>query len=375
MRIKNTFITFAGSVATKRKVEKDVKVKGFVRKGRFVRSFQRKQDVNDKTELAKKVAVGSLVTLGGILGVSLAAAAVVKLRYNTNLVGIGKKLKAGKIEGNMPKGAVIKGVEVSEVSKHYVSPITLAPDQKSMVFTIGGLGKEGSFQGADLSSTVRGAFRGTKVAKEHTFIPMFNKVQFKTTTSPIPNTREMVKDIENTFKRVVKDGENEDSILMAKEIFQWHKLNPTKPINIITHSAGGFQGRDIPHILKSAGVDTKLIKVYSTGTPDYGIVDSIIPTKNIMNVDDLYNTKVPSLNRNTTWIRSSVAEPETNLYVKQSKEMIKKKQEAELLKPVAEREKYIWKENVVAHLSSAYYSKGSPSSRRNIEELKGFMFS
>ena len=200
------FITFAGKVQPSKKSKKDVRVQGYVRKGKFVQSFQRKQLLNDENkELAKKVAVGSLVTLGGVLGVGLAGAAVVKLRYNRNLVKFGQQIKANKIPRDM------KAPE-----KYYVAPRNIG-DKDSMDFFIGPLSSKGSSGGAGLMVLTKKTLKKTKLKDQHELIPLTHNYQvsgdheFQLYTSAVDATR-----------KAVADGYNMDSVLMSKEIFKWH---------------------------------------------------------------------------------------------------------------------------------------------------------
>lgn len=342
MRIEDTFITFAGSVATKKKVEKDVKVKGYVRKGKFVRSFQRKQDVNDKTELARKVAVGSLVTLGGILGVSLAAAAVVKLRYNKNLIKAGKDLKAGKIETEMWKGPWEKNV--------YIKPVKT--DKESLNFFMGGLGKAEDLNSVGLMNDVKKRV-SFQAKNSNEFIPLLHKYQVK------PEGKGgLVEEIKEAANKAINEGKNQDAIDMAKEIYNWHKLNPTKPINIITHSAGSFTGKDATHILVNAGVDKKLIKLFSTGAPDFGLVDDIVATQRVMNIKDLDSTDIPSLHKNTIWARDPF-DPAFKFGDTQEK--------------IHEKMGWNIDKKFLSHANPGYYDKNSPVSKVVERGLSDFL--
>ena len=342
MKIEDTFIIFAGSVATKKKVEKDVKVKGYVRKGKFIRSFQRKQDVNDKTEVAKKVAIGSLTVLGGVLGVSLASAAVVKLRYNTNLIQAGKDLQAGKIKTEMWRGPLEKNV--------YVTPGKTEKD--SLNFFMGGLGKAEDLNSVGLMNDVKKRV-SSQTKNNNEFIPLLHKYQVK------PEGKGgLVDEIKGAANKAIKEGKNQDSIDMAKEIFKWHKLNPTKPINIMTHSAGSFTGKDTTHILVNAGVDKKLIKLFSTGAPDFGLVDDIVATQRVMNIKDLYSTDIPSLHKNTVWARDPF-DPTFKFLDSQTKV----------------HEKMGWKldKKFLSHANPGYYDKNSPVSKVVEKGLSDFL--
>ena len=364
-----TFITFAGEVQPpKKKVKKDIKVKGYVRKGKFVRASQREQQVNDKAELAKKVAVGSLMTLGGVLGVGLAGAAIVKLRYNRNLVKFGKDIGKDNFPLNM---------KVPPEARKYKAP--KVTDKESVTFFMGGLEPKSAVTGEALMRQMSAASGKQKlgIEKAHEFVPLYNNYQVVGTTSlKLPNdTGIEAQKILDAFQKAAVDGYNMDSALMAKEIYKWHKLNPTKPINMITHSAGGFQGRDIPHILEAAGVDKKLMKVFSMGSPDYGIVDEIVPTMRIMHSDDMFGQaipvrdgriSIPSLERNNIVIGPGAS--------KEYREGIKQRAIEEAAKNGGEPN-FVPESmmKVHAHFSPAYVNGQTPSSKRVYDMLGKFL--
>ena len=132
MRVENTSITFAGNVETKRKIEKDVKVKGYIRKGKFVQSFQRKQLTNteeqNRKEVAKRVAIGTATTGAALLGVSLLAYSSIKLKYNINLINAGKNLKSGK-----------NTIKMRTDIRDYKAPVKLEDNKESLTFIFPGL--------------------------------------------------------------------------------------------------------------------------------------------------------------------------------------------------------------------------------------------
>ena len=348
MEIKDTFITFAGQV---QKTKKDVKVKSFVRNGKVVRAFDRNQEVNvksEKAELAKKVAIGSLTTLAGVLGVGLAGAAVVKLRYNRNLIKAGKDLQAGKIKTEMWKGVDAKGVPLPKAI--YIPPSKT--DKKSLNFFMGGLGKAEDLNSIGLMNDVKKRV-STQAKNSNEFIPLLHRYQIK------PEGKGgMIDEVKDAFSRSAKEGKNQDSIDMAAEIYKWHKLNPTKPINIMTHSAGSFTGKDTTHILVNAGVDKKLIKLFSTGAPDFGLVDDIVATQRVMNIKDLYSTDIPSLHKNTVWARDpfdpdfKFGDTQTKLHEKMGWNIDKK---------------------FLSHANPGYYDKNSPVSKIVERGLSDFL--
>lgn len=363
MEIRDTFITFAGQV---QKTKKDVKVKSFVRNGKVVRAFDRNQQVNVKNEkgdLAKKLAIGSLATLGGVLGVGLAGAAVVKLRYNKNLVKFGKDIGSDKfpLDMKLPKGA-----------KPYKVPKKVE-DKESLTFFLGGLEDRDAISGERLMKTVRSLSTSQKLGldKVNEFVPLYNTAQV-VGRSPLGEAQKII----DAFDKAAIQGYNMDSALMAKEIYKWHKLNPGKPINLVTHSAGGFQGRDIPHILDAAGVDKKLMKVFSMGSPDYGLVDEIVPTMKLIHSDDMFakaiplrdgRIAIPSLERNNIVLGPGAG--------KEYRELMKQNAINEAAKKGKKEPEYVPESlmKVHAHFAPAYLNGQTPTSKKTLELLEKFL--
>lgn len=360
-----------GSANPVNMIRKKINIKGYVRKGKFVRSSNREQNVREK---AVRVAAISLGVLATALGVGIASAAMIKVRYNKNLVDFGKKM-ANNLD-DIPDMKIPKGV------KNVVSP--KVTDKKSMSFFIGGLGTVEDVTGEKFLKTVRSAYtnqskslpknlRKLPLEDRHELIPLFHSSQVR--KSEVVDTAQ---DIYDVFKTGAIKGYNEDSVSMAKEIYKWHLKNPTKPINIITSSSGGFQGRDIPHILEAAGVDTqKLMKVFSTATPDYGLVDEIVPTFKVMHNDDLYakifpNIKekagLPSLHRGKTIF---LGKGDTPKY----RELVKKKAIFDAKKtgknPTIPTD---WEMPLAVHLTPAYFNGETNTSKKTLQYLNNFMF-
>lgn len=294
MEIRDTFIMFAGQV---QKTKKDVKVKSFVRNGKVVRAFDRNQEVNvknEKGELTKKVAIGSLATLGGVLGVSLAGAAVVKLKYNNNLIKLGKQMAEGKNTTRMRTDL-----------RNYTTPKSLGDKKDSMTFVFPGLGKAEELfeEGAKMTGPIQ---LGLKTANKD----LLRKTEIIPTgytemvaARNAAGKMDIKEDILNFAKKGAIKGESQDAKAIAQEIFDWYKLNPDKDIRLISQSAGGMIARDTTHILVNAGVPAKKIKMLGVGSPNYGLVDDIVETKYIMHPDDPFSNV--SINKNNTqWVRS-----------------------------------------------------------------------
>ena len=378
-------ITFANN--NNRKIRKNINVKGFFRKGKFVNPFSRKQDVREKVI---KVAVASLAVLGGALGVGVATAALTKVRYNRNLVNFGKNIAKGGIgieDMKIPSGIKKKSLPTLR---------RLEDNKKSMTFFIGGIDKPENGQGEKFMRLVKSAYANQKrpIDKNHELIPLFHNYQVKRDINiagrQIERTEVLgtVQDITDIFEKAAVKGYNKDSVIMANEIYKWHKLNPDKSINLVTASSGGFQGRDIPHILEAAGVDTKkLMKVFSTASPDYGIVDEIVPSLKVMHNDDMYSKtiprltkdglKIPSLHRGTRFIG--------NANTPEYKDMIARKGMFEAGSQVSKEngsfvagKRYVQPSDFdmpfYAHIGPAYFNGETKTSKKTLQYLHNFMF-
>jgi len=382
----NSIISFAENESRINKIRKNINVKGYIRKGKFVRSSRRKQDVR---KTVAKVAAISLGVVGTVATVGIASAAATKLRYNRNLVKFGKNIANGGVDiedMRIPSG--VKSKSIPKIRK-------LDDSKKSISFFIGGMDRAENGQGEKFMRQVKIGFdkQGKDVSKNHELIPLFHNYQVKKDVfvagkkierTPLIGISQEIADV---FEKATVQGYNKDSVIMANEIYKWHKLNPDKPINLITASAGGFQGREVPHILEAAGVDVKrLMKVFSTATPDYGLVDEIVPTIKVMHNDDLYaktiptmknGLQLPSLHRGTKFIGKG----DTPEY----RDMIARKGMTDMGNVVTkEKEKFVSGKRyiqppdrdmpVYVHLGPAYFNGETPTSKKTYHYLYNFMF-
>ena len=355
-------ITFASDFDLQ-KIRKKINIKGYVRKGKFVRASSREQDVRQK---AFKVAAISLGVLGAALGVGIAGAALTKVRYNRNLVEFGKKIAKEKVTFKM---------KIPTTAQYYKTP--KSTNKKSLTFFVGGRDLSEKVDGEVLMGGVIKAFKSKKTDQVHEFIPLYHSFQGSKPAEGGAMT--LVRSIQENLEASVVRGYNPDSIAMANEIYKWHKLSPDKAINLITHSGGGFQGRDVPHILAAAGVNKKVLKIFSTGSPDFGLVDDLVLTKRVMNTDDIYAKTIPgfrkgrvgitSLHRNTEFVPGALSDDYKNLVLKKSR--IDAKKAGKEPKPMSEFEL-----TMAAHLHPAYYrtKTKSPAAQKTLDILQKFMF-
>lgn len=299
MGIENTFIVFAGSAEVKDKVKKDVKVKGFIRNGKFIPSFQRKQLTNkeeqSRKELARNAAISTATAGAAILGVSLLTYGSIKLKYNMNLVNLGKELRTGK--NTLRMRTDIKG---------YKAPTKIGDNKESLNFIFPGLPPNAEAALKESKNTGTAIKTGLQEANPKAFKKMeFINTGYSEMISEAAEKGFLKGDVANFAKKATLEGKSKDAVAIAQEVLDWHKLNPTKNINFITHSAGGMIARDTSHILVNAGVPANKIKMLAAGSPNYGIVDDIVDTKYIMHTDDIFG-QVSVKTDNVQWVRSPV---------------------------------------------------------------------
>ena len=114
------------------------------------------------------------------------------------------------------------------------------------------------------------------------------------------------------------------------------------------------------------------------GSPDFGLVDDIVPSSRIMNSDDLYTNKLkiladksmgslPSLNRNTTYVGNGYTPAfEKIRYNKALKE-------ADLTGYYGDVDLPKNQQRLVAHSLEAYMNGETLASKKNLDLLKNFL--
>jgi hypothetical protein len=228
-------------------VKQDVKVKSYVRKGKLVKQYQRKQD---------SALVKATIVTASTLGLTAASYLLLKRRYIGNL---DKAAKSIKVNPN-----------VGIILKNNIDDIT---------FTIGGFA-----YGKDVNQSAikqaEGLATGIKknippnVRKNIQFIALDHKFKVDSLDKSKPSYySKLIQKVSEPFFR----GRNDESIKLAEEIYSWHVKNPTKRISIVGYSAGGNMARDIQYILNKRGIK---VKVATIGTSDF----KLLPTKNDLNI-------------------------------------------------------------------------------------------
>jgi len=230
--------------------KQDVNVKSYVRRGKLVRNYKRKQDRKNNTLL------NTVKIIGGALGVSAITYLVLRKRYVNNLNAVANNLKANPDIGEK-----------------------LADNVKDITFTIGGFGSgkakgdESPLKQAEAIMTAIRKDMNSKVRKNHKFVALDHNFTF---TPP----KNQILYFPTAFKKISSplfSGRNDESVKLAEQIYSWYMKNPTKKINIIGYSAGSNMARDIQFMLDKKGVKLKLTTIASS---DF----KIHPTKKALNI-------------------------------------------------------------------------------------------
>lgn len=226
-------------------MKQDVKVKSYVRKGKLVKQYQRKQNA----------AVKATIITASTLGLTAASYLLLKRRYIGNL---DKAAKSIKVKPN-----------VGIILKNNIDDIT---------FTIGGFGgvatNESALRQAEGLTIALKKNTPTNVRKNIQFLSLDHNFKLQTIDKNDPAYfPKLVKKVSEPFF----SGRNNESIKLAEEIYSWHTKNPTKRISIVGYSAGGNMARDIQYILNKRGIK---VKVATIGTSDF----KVLSTKNDLNI-------------------------------------------------------------------------------------------
>lgn len=221
-------------------VKQDVKVKSYIRKGKLIKNYQRKQD---------RGLLKATIIAASTLGLTAASYIALKRRYINNLD------KAAKVIQHKPNVGIIL--------KNNIDDIT---------FTIGGFGgvgaNEGSLKQAEGLAIALKKNTPANVRKNVQFVSLNHNFKLNTIDKNDPAyLPKLIKTISEPFFK----GRNNQAINLAEDIYSWHIKNPTKQISIVGYSAGGNMARDIQYILNKKGVTSKIVTV---GTSDFKILPS-----------------------------------------------------------------------------------------------------
>lgn len=241
-----------------------VRVESYVRRGKLVKAYDRNKKQIDS--IAKTV-----LTASAGLGISLAALKIARFKY---------------------KSGLSKSVELARKIAANTKPTFT--NKERITFTVGGFATDSGKGGEVIAKQFNNILNTDEV------IPFINK---KFNTGVIKGKErskefifDFIKKASTTLIRtVVKDGRNPDAVELAGQMIAYNKANPTKPINLIGHSAGGLINQEAANIASKAGV--KNIRVVNIGTPYFGVWEDVVPTINISNKKDVISNSFKNMNR------------------------------------------------------------------------------
>ncbi len=99
-----------------------------------------------------------------------------------------------------------------------------------------------------------------------------NHPSFYNPQTPTYVAKFLAQAVSKTVGTFFKEGHNPEAVNLASEVYAYHTKYPSKPLNIIGHSAGGIIAPEAANILKGMGVKAP-IKVVTIGSPDFGVID------------------------------------------------------------------------------------------------------
>jgi hypothetical protein len=215
-------------------VKQDVKVKSYVRKGKLVKNYQRKQNILQKVGL----------TLGGIAALTGTTIAGLKIKHYVGINNAANLIKKGNFNLNKIN------------------------NNKPIIYTVSGL---------------RTTVDDYMVDHVKELFPDFNIIS-------LPLTFNVGKgiDLKDAIKRYIKPlitkGYNPDSLELAKNVYAQYKVNPNNTYYLVGHSAGGVTTNHAQEILNKLGVKTKVV---NTGSY-YSKIENLSKTDNftILGKDD-----------------------------------------------------------------------------------------
>lgn len=210
-------------------MNKRIKVKSYIRKGKVVRSYES----NRKKNVLQKVAL----TIGGIAALTGTSIAALKIKH---IIGINN---AAKLVKN-------SNIKLNKINNN--DPI---------VYTVSGL--RGSYDD----------YYGKALQK---ILPKHNVVSLPLNYN-VGNATQFTDAIKKYIKPLMKEGYNPDSLELAKNVYAQHKLNPNNTFYLSGHSAGSVTTNHAQEILKKLSVKVKVVNTggYYTGLENLSKKDNV----------------------------------------------------------------------------------------------------
>lgn len=254
------------------------RVKSYIRKGRIVKSHDRKK------KPITKVLLSSAATLGLTTGTYL----LLKNRYKK---GIGESAK----------------IALKEANKINVPDINTNKLQKNNInFTIGGLwyNKE-TRKSTDIASYIEKKFKGFTVPVD---TDSFNDLPYKVPKNNIQVVLDMkLTGIRNAFIK----GYNPTARELAAQMYAYHKKYPTHTMVAYGHSSGGTITNEAMLILEKMGVDKSKFKQVTFGANNYGILPSYKNSLHIVDTNDWQANPFSFPNKTTIGDKNKIKKSKT----------------------------------------------------------------
>jgi hypothetical protein len=211
-------------------VKQDVKVKSYVRKGKLVKQYQRKQD---------SALVKATIVTASTLGLTAASYLLLKRRYINGYKTSAKE--AFKLANN-------------------ITPVKLSDKVKRVHFTTGGFNASNleARQSISFAHKVRNLFDKTQ---EHIIPVNTSNSNVKYLGRNYKNKLEFLKDGSiASVKPFIKDGYNPTARELAADMYSYAKTYPDKDLVLHGFSSGSFINSEAINIFKEMGGNVSKVK-------------------------------------------------------------------------------------------------------------------
>ena len=212
-------------------MKQDVKVKSYVRKGKLVKNYQRKQDSG--------TLVKATIVAASTLGLSAASYLLLKRRYINGYKTSAKE--AFKLANN-------------------ITPVKLSDKVKRVHFTTGGFNASNleARQSISFAHKVRNLFDKTQ---EHVIPVNTSNSNVKYLGRNYKNKLELLKNGSIAWaKPFIKDGYNPTARELAADMYSYAKTYPDKDLVLHGFSSGSFINSEAINIFKEMGGNVSKVK-------------------------------------------------------------------------------------------------------------------
>lgn len=233
------------------KVEKKISVKTFLRKGKRVKAFRRRQKVKSERD-TKKVLINTGISLVG----AAAVIGVGTLAYKQQI----KRYRAGFAKSAEQSINIAKSINVGKVKAK----------QTHIIFGVGGLSKSIEQQsGETVALTSKRFFSNVKRGEDFKLVPV-------SSTASNPHVLSG-KDLDffeanvQYYKNILKKGRNPTAVDLAANVIAYGDKFPDKTLVMLGHSSGGFAVHEAQEIIRIARPDFEpRLKSVTFGSENWG---------------------------------------------------------------------------------------------------------